>query len=99
MATDRTTVISDIKQHVANCGGAYSQWYVGIAADAKQRLFTDHAVRQKGDAWIYRQCTSSDAARAVEKHFLGQGMQGGGGGGDDNTDYAYAYKIGTHTVE
>lgn len=99
MACDKKTAISDIKSHVANSGGSYSHWYVGIAADAKGRLFNDHAVKERSDAWIYRQCTRSDVARAVEKHFLAQGMQGGSGGGYDESDYVYAYKVAGHTVE
>ena len=99
MASDKATAISDIKAYVANNGGNYSQWYVGIAADPRERLFNDHAVKEKGDAWIYRQCTTSDVARSVEKHFLAQGMKGGSGGGDENSDYVYAYKISGHTIE
>ncbi len=99
MASDKGTIISDIKSHVANNGSGYSQWYVGITTDPKQRLFTDHAVKEKGDTWIYRKCASSDVARAVEKYFLAQGMKGGSGGGDDNSDYVYAYKTAGHTVE
>jgi len=99
MATDKQTIISDIKSYAANNGGSYSQWYVGIATVPRQRLFNDHAVKEKGDAWIYRQCASSDIARAIEKHFLDQGMKGGSGGGDYNSDHVYAHKIAGHTVE
>ena len=99
MAQDINTIIAEIKSHVAGNGNTYSQWYVGIASDARQRLFGDHAVKEKGDAWIYIPCGKSGAARAIEKYFLSQGMQGGGGGGDDSSHYVYAYKIGSHTVE
>ena len=92
MAKDKETTTTDIEAYVASNGGSYAKWYVGIAADARDRLFSDHAVKENGDAWIYRQCTSSSVARAVEKYFLDKGMKGGGGGGDYNTDYAYAYK-------
>ncbi len=99
MASDKQTIISDIKAYAANSGGSYSKWYVGIATNPRERLFNDHAVKEKGDAWIYRQCASSDVARAIEKYFLEQGMQGGSGGGDDDSDSVYAYKIAGHTVE
>jgi hypothetical protein len=99
VASDKETVISDIKSHVANNGSSYSQWYVGIATDPRQRLFNDHAVRERGNAWIYRRCAVSNVARAVEKYFLAQGMRGGSGGGDSSSDYVYAYKIASHTVE
>ncbi|MCI0627294.1 MAG: hypothetical protein L0387_37550 [Acidobacteria bacterium] len=99
MAIDKETAIADIKTYVANNGGTYSLWYIGIATSPRQRLFNDHAVRENGDAWIYRQCANSNIARAVEKYFLAQGMKGGSGGGDDSSDCAYAYKIAGHTVE
>jgi hypothetical protein len=99
MASDKATATAEIESYVAKWGGYYSQWYAGIAADARKRLFSDHAVNENGDAWIYRECTTSNVARAVEKHFLDQGMKGGGGGGDETTDCVYAYRIGAHTVE
>ena len=99
MASDKATIISTIKAYVASNGGNYSQWYAGIATNPRQRLFNDHAVKEKGDAWIHEPCGSSEVARAVEKYFLAQGMQGGSGGGDDDSDHVYAYKIAGHTVE
>jgi len=99
MASDKATAISEIEAYLANNGGSYSQWYVGIAADPRERLFSSHAVKEKGDAWIYHRCTSSGVARLVEKCFLALGMKGGSGGGDDNSEYVYAYKIAGHTIE
>jgi len=99
MASDKKTAISAIGDYVAKVGGSYSHRYVGITANAKQRLFNDHAVDKDSDAWIYHQCTSSNTARAVEDYFLALGMKGGSGGGDDDSDYVYAYKISDHSVE
>jgi len=99
MASDKETIIADIKAYVTKNGGTYSQWYVGIATDARQRLFNDHAVKENGDAWIYSPCGTSSAARAIEKYFLAQGMKGGSGGGDEGSGYVYAYRIAGHTVE
>ena len=99
MAKDKKTIIADIKSHMAECGGKYEDWYVGIASDPKERLFNDHNVSEKGDSWITRQCASSDDARAIEKHFLALGTQGGPGGGDDSSDCVYAYKTTSTTKE
>jgi hypothetical protein len=99
MASDKQTIIAEIKSYMARNGGSYSQWYAGIATDPKQRLFNDHAVNDKSDVWIYHQCASSEVARAIETYFHAQGMKGGTGGGDDNTDYIYAYMITRYTVE
>ena len=99
MAKDKASIIADIGSYVARNGNTYSQWYVGIASDARQRLFNDHAVKEKGDAWIYIPSETSGAARAIEKYFLSHGMTGGSGGGDDSSDYVYAYRITSHSIE
>lgn len=99
MASDKQTTISDIKSYVANNGGYYSEWYIGIAADPRQRLFDDHAVNEKGSAWIYRGCVNSAVAREAEDYFFGLGMKGGPGGGDYSSKSVYAYRITSSTRE
>ena len=99
MAKDKSAAISEIKSYVSEHGGDYSDWYVGIASKPKDRLFSDHNVSEEKGSWIWMRCTSSDVARAVEKHFLALGMQGGSGGGDDDSDFVYAYKVTSATKE
>jgi hypothetical protein len=98
MAT-KADIIQDITTYVANCGGNYSQWYVGVAAVPRDRLFTDHSVDEKNGNWIFRTCATSEEARAVEDHFIAKGMKGGPGGGDSTTKAVYAYKITNSTRE
>jgi hypothetical protein len=98
MAT-KAEIIQAIAAHVQKCGGNYSQWYSGIAADPEKRLFNDHNVDKAKDAWIYRPCASSEEARTIEDHFVQQGMKGGPGGGDSTTKSVYAYKITNSTSE
>jgi len=87
-----------IKNHIAKCGGAYNAWYVGIAQDPKARLFNDHSVDQKNDAWIYRTALGEKVARDVEEYFINTlGTDGDTGGGDENTKSVYAYKKNSHT--
>jgi hypothetical protein len=87
------------QSYVSVNGGPYSQWYIGIAAAPRQRLFNDHCVTENGGAWIYRECSTSSAAREIEEYFIQLGMQGGPGGGDATTKYVYAYKITQTTRE
>ena len=94
-----SSIISEFKNYMQKCGGAYSDWYVGVAANARDRLFNDHNVDEKNGQWIYEDCGSDSAARQVEKHFLNLGCQGGTGGGDHTTKFAYAYKIKGYTIE
>jgi hypothetical protein len=98
-ATVEQTVMAEVNGHIAKCGGGYSAWYVGIAADPRQRLFTDHCVSEKGDAWIFRDCGNDTTARRIEQAFLNAGCKGGDGGGDRNTRFVYAYKITSTTRE
>ena len=99
MAYTKEQVIADIEAHIRNEGGTIGTWYVGIATDARKRLFNDHNVSEAGGSWIYRQATSSDTARTVETYFHNKGAKGGPGGGDSGTDYVYAYKITSNTKE
>lgn len=100
MAKSKKTIISEIKEHMKKRGGNYSDWYVGIASDPRERLFTEHNVDEKKDAWIYRKCDNSDIAREIEEYFVEILSTGGGaGGGDETTKYVYAYKKAPHTNE
>ena len=99
MTSTAVTVVQEIDAHIRKCGGGYSTWYVGIASDARDRLFNDHGVHEKGDAWIIRDAGSESEARRIEKYFLDRGCKGGGGGGDHTTHFVYAYKINSHTRE
>ncbi len=100
MAKDEQTIKKEIKEYIDKCGGLYSEWYVGIAEDARERLFGDHNVDEDNGSWIYRQSTSAASARRVEEYFIEElGTDGGRGGGNENSDYVYAYKKSAHTVE
>lgn len=81
-------------------GGTLPQWYVGVAADPKIRLFTDHSVDETYGKWMFSNpCTTSTVAREVEQYFLDQGTQGGPGGGDSTTKSVYAYVVTSSTRE
>ena len=77
----------------------YSEWYAGIAGDAKERMFGDHNVDEQAGLWIFRTTTSEANARLAENALLAAGFQGGPGGGGDDTHRVYAYKITPTTVE
>ena len=76
-----------------------SDWYVGIAADARARLFNDHSVDEKADVWVYVKADSSTVARDVEKAYHDSGHDGGPGGGDNTTVWVYAYVKSSRTSE
>lgn len=78
---------------------SFREFYVGIAKNAKERLFTQHQVSEEDGCWIWHLANSEDEARTAEKFLLGKGMKGGSGGGDKDTKYVYCYRITTKTVE
>ena len=94
---NKQDVISRIKDYISSNGGSYSEWYIGIASSPRERLFNDHNVNEKIDAWIYQQAESENEAREIEKFFLDNLRTDGGSGGGINPDYVYAYLKNNHT--
>lgn len=82
-----------VMAHVNKEGSPYSSWYVGIASDPKQRLFSDHGVANENAWWIHREAASANDARAVEMFLIeNYKFDGGPGGGDQATNHVYAYR-------
>ena len=93
-------IIAAIEAFVDARGGEWWSWYIGIAADAEDRLFSDHKVRKSKDAWICKEASTSRVARKVEAYLIKEhNAQGGSGGGDENTRTVYAYQVELHTNE
>ena len=87
-----------IEGHITKNRGSYASWYVGVSADPQKSLFGDHGVRQKGDAWIFRQAQTSSMAQSVEKYFSDHGADGSVDTGDDDSKFVYAFKKYRHTM-
>jgi hypothetical protein len=90
-------IMNEVFVHLGRYDGHYPDWYVGVAADARTSLFSDHGVNETGDAWICRQCGSNDAAREIERHFKKKGCKGGPVEEEQSSRFFYAYMIKPHT--
>ena len=90
-------MVKHISRQVNEQGGAYPNWYCGIATDLNERVFDDHNVPKENHWWTARRCYNHEDARAVENDLLALGCDGGSGGGDETTVYVYAYLKGTMT--
>ena len=100
MSHAASEIISEIGAHIRKRGGVGHQWYVGIAADARDRLFSDHQVQKEGGVWIYRTANTHWDARQAEDHLVKQfGTCGGPSGGGAATRSVYAYKITAYTKQ
>jgi len=98
MVKDEPTIRSDIENYIDRKGGTYPSWYVGIAEDARDRLFKDHNVDEQNGSWIYRNAASRTIAERIEQYFVNQlGTRGRPGVGSDATRSVYAYKTTDNT--
>ncbi len=93
----RDSIIQDIKNHIKTNGDSPSDWYVGITSSTDQRLFVEHNVDKKNDAWILKESDTENIAREVEKYFTEEFGTKGDQGGGINPCYVYAYKITDHS--
>lgn len=92
-------IIKEITDYVNQnfpAGATTKSFYVGIATDAENRLFIDHAVDKDNDIWIYCPTDSEQDARDIEKYFLDLELDGGSGGGKD-IQYVYCFLQNSHT--
>ncbi len=65
-------IISDITDHIRNCGGDFSSWYVGIARDAHNPVLQAHQLEERHDGLIYREAYTAASARSVPDYFVTQ---------------------------
>ena len=100
MSESKEVIIATLDNYIVKWDTTYSNWYVGIASDPKDRLFNDHNVNEKPGIWIFQECENDSVARDIEKYFVDtMKTKGGSGGGDEDSIYVYAYKITSTTKE
>lgn len=98
MASSESEIKQNVLGYIWGYGGIYSSWYVGVSEHPKDRLFNEHGVKEKGDAWICQRTSSAETARRVENYFIDLlGTDGDSGGGDTDAVFVYAYKKKPHT--
>ena len=71
-------------------GGETPDYYVGISEDPRTRL-QQHKVDFENNVSVWYRASSEKSARAIEKHFLALGCDGGDGGGI-SPDWVYIFK-------
>lgn len=99
MAETKDAIINAIKSLISKNGGSYSDYYVGITDNPKERLFEHHKVSKNG-VYDYWEAMGAESARAVEKYCIDQlSADGGTGGGDDYSKYVYVYEKTSYTDE
>ena len=98
MPQDKQEIIDNIKKYILENRGDYNLWYIGVSSDARNSLFKEHKVKEKGDRWIYKTAITSEIAREVEKYFLiVLGTEGIIGSGEETARMIFAYRKAMHT--
>ena len=96
-AKSRSNIIGDIEDFIAKNGAVFGEWYVGCTGSPKAMLFTQHKVKQTGDAWISRLAKDELDAHDVVEYFVSARKTKGRSKEKKDTDlYVYAFKIKSH---
>lgn len=97
-AKSRSDIIGDIEDYIAKSGGGWGEWFVGCTGAPKAMLFTQHKVKQSGDAWISRLAKDELDAHDVVEYFNATRRTRGRPHERKDTDlYVYAFKVKSHT--
>jgi len=94
----RSAIIGDIEDYIARNGAKFNEWFVGVTGSPKAMLFTQHKVKQAGDAWISRLAKDDLDAHDVVEYFVGTRKTKGRAKERKDSDlYVYAFKVKSHT--
>jgi hypothetical protein len=97
-AKSRSQIIGEIEDYIDKNGGSFGQWFVGCTGAPKAMLFSQHGVKQSGDAWIARQAKDDLDAFDVVEYFVATKRTKGRAKERRDTDlYVYAFKVKSHT--
>lgn len=96
---NKVAIIDKINTYVEKNNSRHSNWYVGIATNPEERLFSDHNVDKTYGKWIYILADSEQIARDAEADLLNKYGYSGGPGGGDHPKYVYSYLKNSNTRE
>lgn len=97
-AKSRSDIIGDLEDFIAKNGAKFGEWFVGCTGAPKAMLFTQHKLKQSGDAWISRLAKDELDAKDVVEYFVSARKTKGRPKEARDTDlYVYAFKIKSHT--
>jgi hypothetical protein len=86
------SIEEDIDGLIQKSGAKYGEWYIGLAINPREKLFTAHNVNEQSDVWIIRDAGSEMAARDIEAIFLKKRCKGGSLR-RDSSRHIYVYKM------
>ena len=97
MPSMKQQIVDEIKEHIQNSGGEYSDWYVGVCSTVRYQLLVEAKSKH---LFIARQAYSPYVAAAVQdyckkrlKTDCSVGIEG------DNANIIYAYRKSPEAIE
>ena len=97
MPSTKQQILNEIKTHIQNNGGEYSDWHIGICSNIRHKLSGQDKAKH---LFIARQAYSSYVAAEVQDHFMSRfGTDGSVGTDNDTADIIYAYKKSAEAIE
>jgi len=97
-AKSRSDIIGDIEDFVGRNGGKFAEFYVGCTSNPKTALFTQHKLKQSGDAWMSRLARDDLDSHDVVEYFRSTRQTKARPKPRQDADlYVYAFKIKSHT--
>ena len=70
MPSVSSEIISDITNHIRECGDDFTAWHVGTARDWHSPVLEAHEQEEKNDDFICREAYTPASARSVRLHFV-----------------------------
>lgn len=77
--------------YIKEFGGAFENWYVGIASDPESALFRAHKVDRQEGLWIFKPALTVRAANTVQRYFSERLHTDGAGVSEDEVAMTTVY--------
>jgi hypothetical protein len=97
MPSTKQQILNEIKTHIQNNGGEYSDWHIGVCSNIRHNLSSQAKAKH---LFISRQAFSSYVASEVQDYFINILGTGGSVGTNNSTaDIIYVYRRSGEAIE
>ena len=84
-------IIKDIESYIARIGGNEFSWYIGIASNVGQALFTQHSVNRVNGAWTYREINDGESFKGFIESLRAAGYDVAPGINEQPGNFVYVF--------
>lgn len=98
MPKGKKKIVDEIGEYIFGSGSPPSYWYVGVAENARDALFSVHNVSKENDLWIYRTAKSSHVAHQARDLLTSEfETEGSTEASEGDSRMVFAYRMAAHT--